>query len=52
VNFCFECKEFPCLRLIKLDEKYKSEYKMSIIENLKLIRAEGIEKFLSLQKIE
>lgn len=50
VDFCFECNDFPCLRLTNLDEKYKSKYKMSMIENLILIKNKGIEEFIDSQK--
>jgi hypothetical protein len=52
LDFCFECEYFPCLRLKKLDEKYKSRYKMSMIENLDLIKVKGVENFYSSQKKE
>jgi len=38
IDFCFECNFYPCEQLIRIDEKYKREYKMSMIENLELIK--------------
>ena len=49
VSFCFECNSFPCDMLKALDERYKARYRMSMIENLKSIRDNGIEDFLSKQ---
>jgi len=49
VQFCFECKKFPCANLQHLDEKYKRDYHTSFIENLKTIKTVGINKFLRAQ---
>lgn len=48
-NFCFECKNYPCSRLKKLDKRYKIKYKMSMLENLEFIRVNGINKFIKQQ---
>jgi hypothetical protein len=50
VTFCFECETFPCNRLKTIDERYRSRYKMSMIENLGFIREFGMEKFLKEQE--
>ena len=44
--FCSSCADFPCERIKHLDKRYRTRYDMSEIENLTLIREEGIEKFL------
>jgi hypothetical protein len=46
VRYCFECKDFPCERLKHLDERYRKNYNMSMIENLEMIKEVGIKKFL------
>jgi hypothetical protein len=46
VRFCYECKDFPCRRLKDLDKRYRTKYHLSMIENLELIKKQGIEKFL------
>jgi hypothetical protein len=46
VKYCFECEEFPCRRLHHLDERYRMNYGMSMIENLKYIKEKGMVKFL------
>jgi len=46
VQYCFECGEFPCRRLKHLDERYRTNYRMSMIENLEYIKEHGIDKFL------
>lgn len=46
VQYCFECEEFPCRRLKALDKRYRTNYQMSMIENLEYIRDNGMEAFL------
>ena len=46
VRFCYECNDFPCLGLNCIDERYRSRYKMSMIENLEFIKKNGINKLL------
>lgn len=45
-EFCFECTQFPCDRLKRLDKRYREKYIISEIDNLKFIRDNGIEKFI------
>ncbi|MFC2129783.1 DUF3795 domain-containing protein [Bacteroidota bacterium] len=45
-NFCYECDIYPCARLKRLDKRYRSKYRMSMIENLDKIRDHGLEIFL------
>lgn len=46
VRYCYECKNFPCERLQKIDNRYRTSFKMSMIENLEIIKKNGIKKFL------
>ncbi|MHB8104396.1 MAG: DUF3795 domain-containing protein, partial [Dehalococcoidales bacterium] len=46
VQFCYECADFPCQRLKHLDKRYRTFYRMSMIENLNFIREQGMQKFL------
>lgn len=48
-NFCFECKNYPCNRLKKLNKRYKIRYRMSMLENLEFIKTNGINKFIKQQ---
>ena len=50
IDYCFECKDFPCKNLEGLDKRYKTYFRMSMIQNLKDIKKFGIEKFLLEQK--
>ena len=46
VEYCFECMDFPCENLKKLDKRYRTKYGMSMIENLEYIQKSGINKFV------
>lgn len=46
VQYCYECGDFPCRRLKHLDERYRTLYHMSMIENLEYIQEHGITSFL------
>ena len=50
VDYCYECGDFPCEQLQKLDSKYRERYNMSMIENLENIRDYGMDKFLIQQE--
>jgi hypothetical protein len=46
-KFCSpKCEKYPCLRLKNLDKRYKTKYKMSMLENLENIKKLGIRKFV------
>ncbi len=46
VRFCHECGDFPCRRLKGLDKRYRTKYHMSMIENLRFIKEQGMQRFL------
>lgn len=48
-GFCYDCDEYPCARLKRLDKRYRTNYGMSMIQNLDFIQKNGIEKFLELE---
>lgn len=50
VEYCFECNNFPCENLTKLDKRYRENYGMSMIENLEYIQKNGINKFLEYER--
>jgi hypothetical protein len=50
VDFCFECPDFPCGQLKKLDARYKSRYRMSMIANSRFIKEQGMQKFMEEQE--
>ena len=46
VEYCHECGDFPCQSLKRLDKRYRTNYRMSMIENLEYIKNNGISRFL------
>jgi hypothetical protein len=51
-KFCSnKCEKFPCLRLRNLDKRYRTNYNMSMIENLDNIEKNGIRKFVGNEKM-
>jgi hypothetical protein len=50
VKYCFECPDFPCRRLKALDKRYRTNYHMSMIENLNYIKKSGMEEFIKKQE--
>lgn len=50
-GFCFDCETYPCARLKRLDKRYRTNYGMSMIENLNYIQMFGFEKFLKNEEI-
>jgi len=46
VQYCYQCPDFPCQGLKAIDKRYRSLYRMSMIENLEYIKENGIEPFL------
>jgi hypothetical protein len=45
-GFCFECETFPCKRLKQLDKRYRTKYRVSLIQNLLSIKEIGIKEYL------
>jgi len=50
VQFCYECREYPCKKLRAIDTRYQTFFRMSLLENLTDIKENGMEKFLRTQK--
>jgi hypothetical protein len=50
-KFCYDCGDFPCKRLKHLDKRYKVKYRTSLIQNLMMIKEDGIGEFLSFETI-
>jgi catechol 2,3-dioxygenase-like lactoylglutathione lyase family enzyme len=50
VDYCYDCSDYPCNQLIKIDKGYRQKYNMSMIKNLEIIKEKGIEFFLKDQK--
>ena len=48
--FCVDCAKYPCARLRQLDKRYRSKYRMSMIENLGELHRVGVEAFVELER--
>jgi hypothetical protein len=44
------CNEYPCKRLKSLDKRYRTKYHMSMLENLAMIKNQGMNAFLAGQE--
>ena len=44
--FCFECSQYPCKQINRMDARYRKEYKISMKDNLDTIMRMGIDKFI------
>lgn len=45
-GFCYECDEYPCRSLKHIDKRYRTRYRMSMVENLEYIKEHGMDAFL------
>ena len=45
-KFCYDCEKYPCRRLKQLDKRYRTKYQTSFLENLSIIKDQGIDNFL------
>jgi hypothetical protein len=50
IEFCHECQDLPCHELQTIDKRYRERYRMSLIENLTMIREQGLARFLKAQE--
>jgi len=48
-KFCYDCTKYPCRRLKQLDKRYRTKYRTSFLENLMMIKQNGIEYFLDFE---
>ena len=49
-KFSHECGNFPCRRLKQLDKRYRTRYRMSMLDNLAAIRKDGIRAFVQSER--
>jgi hypothetical protein len=47
--YCFECNQYPCKQIKRMDDRYRKNYQMSVKENLEFIQEEGISQFIDEQ---
>lgn len=41
-KFCFECDQYPCKQIERMDRRYRENYKMSVKSNLESIKEYGV----------
>ena len=49
INYCFECEEFPCSRIISFANDGHEHHKITV-ENLKSMRIKGLKQWIREQK--
>lgn len=47
---CADCTTLPCPRLRRLDARYRQKYRMSMLENLRVIREQGVESLVESER--
>jgi len=47
--FCFECNQYPCKQINRMDDRYRSNYGMSPKNNLDFIQKNGVDMFIQEQ---
>jgi len=50
IKFCYECADYPCAGLSRLDHRYQTLFRMSMLDNLEYIRKDGMNAFLNSEK--
>jgi hypothetical protein len=45
-EFCYSCDSFPCAKLLHLDLRYRTRYRVSVIANLERIQSVGADRFV------
>ncbi len=43
--FCYECNQYPCSQINRMNDRYRKNYSMSVKDNLDCINIMGIGKF-------
>lgn len=49
-NFCYDCRQYPCQRLKRLDKRYIQNYGISLLGNLRNIQLSGLVKHVEEEK--
>lgn len=50
LTYCFECSEYPCGQIKRLEKSYHTRYCASLIENSRMVKEQGMAAFLQQQK--
>jgi hypothetical protein len=49
-RYTHDCGSFPCRRLQQLDKRYRTKYRMSMLDNLAAIKEHGIRAFVKSER--
>lgn len=52
IMYCFECTEYPCIRVKNLEKSYNKRYQTSLMKNSELVKEKGLDEFMHLQKLK
>jgi hypothetical protein len=52
LKFCFECPTFPCVRIKKLDKRYRLGYQINLIENGLRMKEIGLPQYLQEERLK
>ncbi len=47
---CFECGKYPCSRIKPLEKRYNQNYRISLVENSRIAKEEGIDALMREQR--
>lgn len=50
INFCYECSEYPCKILKRLDKSYQMRYKESLVKKMSIIETMGMDYYLEKER--
>jgi hypothetical protein len=50
IRFCYECDEYPCIQIKRLDKSYQIRYQESLINNMEVIKSKGMYYYLDFEK--
>lgn len=45
-KYCFECSQYPCKQINRMNSRYCKNYKISVKDNIEYINKNGIDKFI------
>lgn len=48
--YCYECADFPCGRIKRLERSYQTRYGVSLVENSLYVKENGLAAFEAVQK--
>ena len=51
-RFCSSCPQFPCAELSHLDHRYRTQYGVSVIDNLIRIKVAGVKEFIAEEAVD